>query len=265
MVHKILLPFFESRTTSKSQLEFVKDLLPLLPSENTAPCKLILEILTDFATIATDKRDEKDANKSNSQLLGIDYRDVIRILEVGIAISPDQPSSRWNILLANLTTSATIDAGEAGRAIAVVEPLAHSFLTTTSTTSSPITGLSYMPILLGKATYPKDRQALDGANRRMWGAENAGPKTTTFDPYVQLYVYIQTSLITAYDSLSKQSQHDYVAVMSSLTELLSRCPVPLLLSALAKIQNGIACWIVDGGHKLIGGTALSQSVSYPVS
>jgi hypothetical protein len=237
-------------------------LLPLLPPEGTVPRKFIWEILADFATIAADTRDETDINRSISQPLGVDYRDVVKILGVGITISPDQPLSRWKILFRTLATSATIDAGEAGRAIAVVEPLANLFLPTTSRASNPVTGLSYLPILLGKAAYPKDRQALDAANRRIWGAGNAGPKTTTFDPYIQLYDYIKTSLVTGYDSFSKQSHHDYVDVMSSVTNLLSRCPIPSLLNALAKIQSGIASWIVDGGYKLIGGTALSQSVRH---
>jgi hypothetical protein len=187
MVHHILLPFVESRATSKSRLEFVKGLLPLLPAESTAPCRLIWQILADFATVATDTRDNKDANRSNEQPLGADYHDVIRILEFGIKISPHQPLPGWKKLFGALAASATIDAGDAGRAIAVIEPLAKSLLPTAARAGTTVTGLSYLHLILGKSAYPKDQQALDAAKRRMWGAENAGPKILTFDPYVKLY------------------------------------------------------------------------------
>jgi hypothetical protein len=268
MVHSILLPFFESRKTSKSRLELVKDLLPLLPADSTVPCRLIWQILANFATSATDTRDEKESKRSNEQPLGADYRDGIRILEFGINISSYQPLPGWKNLFGALVTSSTIDAGEAGRAIAVIEPLAKPLLPTASRAGTTVTGLPYLYLVLGEVAYPKDQQALDAAKRRIWGVETTGPKIPTFDPYVQLYNYIQTSLVSAYESLTRQNHqnhHDFFDVISSVTSLLSRCPTKLLLNVLAKIQRGIACWIVDGDRKLNGGAVLSQSVRHHLS
>ena len=263
MVRNILHPFFESRTSRKSRLDLVRDLLPLLPAEGTVPCRLVWQILAEFAAIAVDTRDEKDVNRGSEQPLGVEYREVVSILEVGIGISPNQPLSRWNALLGALATSATLDAGDAGRAIAVIEPLAKSFLPTPTTTVAARTGLAYLHSLVGQVVpYPRDRQALDAARRRLWGTDNAGSKGSSFDPYVHLYEYIQNCLVAGYDSLSKQNHHDYAVMISSVTTLLDRCPTQLSLIVLIKIQKGISCWIVDGGHKVIGDTPLSQSVSH---
>jgi hypothetical protein len=195
----------------------------------------------------------------------VDYRDVVGILEAGIKISPHQPSPGWKALFGALATSATLNAGDAGRAIVVIEPLAKSFVSTPTKESTASTGPAYLHLLVGKAVpYPKDRQALDAARRRMWGTENAGPKTANFDPYVHLYDYVQSSLLTAYDSLSEQTHHDYADIISSVTNLLYRCPSQLSLNVLIKIQAGISCWIMDGGHKVTGGTPLSSSVRHRI-
>jgi len=261
MVRSILLPFFEARTTRRSRLELLQDLHPLLPAEMTAACKLIWQVLAEFATIATDTRDDRDVNRSNEQPLGVDYRDVVKVLEVGINMSPSQPLPGWNALFGALATSATLDAGDAGRAIAVVEPLAKSFVPTLAKASNTSTGLAYLHLLLGKvAPYPKDRQSLDAARRRLWGTDIPGPKTANFDPYAHLYDYVRLSLVAAYDSLSPQNHHDYADIVSSVANLLDRCPTQLSLNVLTQVQIGISYWIVDKSHKVAGGTPLSHSV-----
>ncbi|KAE9367261.1 hypothetical protein N431DRAFT_385492 [Stipitochalara longipes BDJ] len=261
MVRNILLPFFESRTSRKSRLDLVRDLVLLLPTDPTVPSKLIWQVFADFAAIAIDTRDEKETNRSTEHPLGMEYREVVRILEIGTSLSPNQPVPSWNVLFGALATSATLDAGDAGRAIAVVEPLAQLFLPTPSKVGTGVTGMAYLHLLLSKAVpYPKDRQALDAARRRLWGTDNAGLKTTTFDPYVYLYDYIQTSLIAAYDSFSTQQHHDYADMISSVKNLLDRCPTQLSLNVLTRIQKGISCWITDGGHKLTGGIPPSLPV-----
>jgi Rap1-interacting factor 1 N terminal len=265
MVRTILLPFFESRTSRKSRLDLVQDLLSLLPADGTVPGRMIWQILAEFAARAVDTRDEKDVNRGSEQPLGLGYREVVSILEVGISISPKQPLSGWNSLLGALATSATLDAGDAGRAIAVIEPLAKSFLSTSTRISAATIGLPYLHSLVVNAgPYPKDRQALDSARRRLWGTDNAGSKIATFDPYVHLYDYVRNSLTAGYDSLSKQNHHDYADLVCSVTTLLDRCPIILSLGVLIKIQNGISCWIVDDGHKVIGDTLLSQSVRHQI-
>jgi Rap1-interacting factor 1 N terminal len=263
MVRNILQPFFERRTTRASQLEFIRALLSLLPNQSTTSCSLIWQILAGFATTAVDTRDAKDANRTTEQPLGAEYRDVVKILEAGINLSPQQPLPGWSTLFVALTTSATLNAGDAGRAISVIEPLAKFFMTTSTEPRTAVPGLAYLHPLLGKAApYPKDVQALDAARRRLWGTDH-GPKTSTFDPYVYLYDYVQVSLLAAYDSLSKQHLHEYADIISSVAVLLDRCPSQLLLQVLTKLQKGIACWFMDSTHRVNGGTPVSQSVRLP--
>ncbi len=260
MIHRLLSPFFEARKSSRSRVDLAKDLLELLPSESTEPCRLIWQVFADFASIATDTRDGESSG-SLDQPLGLDYRGVVKILETGINLSPNEPLPGWKTLFEALITSATIDAGDGGRAIAVIEPLAKSLLPKVSVTELSPKGLSYLHLLLGKATYAKDRQALDAARKRLWGTGSAGQKVATFDPYVVVYDYCRLSLEAGYASLTRNTLHHCTDTISATKGLMDRCPAPLLMGVLAKVQGGIECWIVDGESKLGGGNVLSQAVS----
>ena len=265
MVKGILLPFFESRTSRKSRLDLVRDLLLLLPSDGTAPSRLIWPVLADLAAIAVDIRDDKDTNRNTEQPLGLEYREVVKILEIGTNLYPNQPLTSWNVLFGALATSATLDAGDAGRAIAVIEPLSQLFVPPRWRGNTTVPGLAYLHLILGKAiSYPKDRQALDTARRRLWGTDNTGTKSSTFDPYVYLYDYVECSLIASYEGFSALKNHDYADMISSVKTLLDRCPIELLLNVLTKVQKGVSCWIIDSGSRIIGQTPLSASVSHQV-
>lgn len=265
LARRLITPFLSSRPSSKAQMELIKELLELLPAESTDACKLIWQVLADFATTATDTRDVNGSGSSLSseQPLGVDYRSALKILEKGIEMSPRDPLPGWKILFEALVNSATLDAGDSGRAIAVIEPLAAFFVKKPSDGARRlIYGLAYCRMVISKATYPKDRQALDSARRRLWGAVNPGSKPTAFDPYTHLYDYILGCLETSYESFSSDQAFDCSDLISATTALLTRSPIVTLLNVYMRLQRGIACWIQDERVKLHGGSAYSQAVGY---
>jgi hypothetical protein len=265
MVRRIIYPFISTRTSSKSQMEFIKELLQLLPggTDFNEPCKLIWQVLADLATRATDTRDENGSvtNKSIDQPLGVDYRNALEILEMGMNRSPRIPLPGWRSLFEALVTSATLDAGDGGRAIAIIEPLARAITAKSSKTATRSDyGLAYCRMIISRANYPRDRQALDAARRRLWGAATGVQKPSAFDPYTELYACLKECLETSYASFNKDQTLEYSDVLSATTALLSRCPDALLYSVYLKLQNGIACWILDENLKLSGGNVYSQAV-----
>lgn len=262
MVRCILHPFFEARPSSKSKMEFVHNLTHLLPLDPTEPSRKFWQVLAAFATTAVDTRDITQNSGSDELPLGHSYRDLVKILETGIKFFPSGPTREWTTLFDAVATSATIDAGDAGRAVILIEPLAKLC---TRDNGAQLSGISYCNTIVGKATYPKDRHALDAANRRLWGAGFAGLRTASFDPYVQLYEYVRATLEITYAAYSKDNLRTHVDLITATTLLPDRCPLPLLLSLLAKIQFGIQCWIVDGDRKLVGGDGLSKAVRIHLS
>jgi hypothetical protein len=264
MLHRILSPFFDARPSKRGKLDLVQDLLGLLPPESNKPCRMIWSILADFTTFATDTRDESTngANGTSGQPLGAEYRATLKILEFGFDLSPTEPLAGWKILFEALVASATIDAGDGGRALAVIEPLGRVLQTKLLKIDGQPNcfGSIYFRTLLSKATYPKDRQALDAARRRLWGTAVA--KTSSFDPYNHLYEYTRESLQKAYKSFCNGLVLEYSDMISATTSLLAHCPASLLINALVKLQSGIGNWIKDESSRIVGGNALAQSVSY---
>lgn len=265
LVRRIISPFINARSSTKSQMELIRELLQLLPTgaEFNEPCKLIWQVLATFATRAADTRDENgnDNLRNNDQPLGVDYRNALEILEVGILQAPRAPLPGWRSLFEALVTSATLDAGDGGRAIAIIEPLTRTLTGkfSKSGTGSEY-GLAYCHMIVSKANYPKDRQALDAARRRLWGAASGGLKPSAFDPYTELYKYLQGCLERSYLSFDKDQALEYSDMLSVTTALLGRCPEALLYDAYLNLQNGISCWILDEQSKLSGGNAYSQAV-----
>jgi hypothetical protein len=264
MVRRMLSPFLDARVSKRAKMDLILDLLGLLPEASNEPSRMIWSVLADVATFVTDTRD--NANNGvigmSDQPLGADYRKALRILELGVDMSPTEPLPAWKILFEALVTSATIDAGDSGRAIAVIEPLGRFLHSRSSKIDAHSNSRShiYFRTVLSKATYPKDRQACDAARRRLWGT--AAAKTSSFDPYSLLYDYIRESLEKAYTTFTTGLSLEYSDMITATTGLLSHCPSALLTNTLFKLQTGIARWIKDEISHIGGGTALSQAVRY---
>jgi hypothetical protein len=264
MIRRITIPFLDARPAKRAKLDLIQDLLALLPAESNEPCRMIWSVLADIATFVTDTRDEANngASGMSDQPLGTEYRAALKILEFGVHLSPTELLPGWKVLFEALVTSATIDAGDSGRAIAVIEPFGRVLQSMLSKTDGQCTsrGYVYFRAVVSKALYPKDRQAFDAARRRLWGATVA--KASSFDPYNLLYDYVRESLHLAYTSFTNGLSLEYSDMISATTNLLNHCPNPLLTNTLVRLQNGIASWIKDESSHLVGGIALSQSVRY---
>ncbi len=263
MVHRILRPFLDARPSKRAKFDLILDLLNLFPPGSNEPCRMIWPVLADVATLITDTRDNVNngVGGMSDQPPGANYRQVLKILEVGVDLSPNEHLPGWKILFEAVVASATIDAGDSGRGIAVIEPLGrflHSKFSNIDIQSKFLSQI-YFRTLLSKAAYPKDRQAFDAARRRLWGT--SGAKTSSFDPYTHLYEYVRESLEKGYVSFTNALGLENSDMISATTNLLSLCPAPLLSNALMKLQSGIAVWIKDESLHIIGGTAVSQSVS----
>lgn len=259
MVHLILQKFWDSQQSKKAKMELLNNLFHLLPSDKPGSSRVIWEVLAGFAATTTSLKGDQESG-SDEPLPSLTYKTLIEFLSKGVNLSPNSVPRGWEALFDALITSATLDVGDAGRAIAVIEPLAKIFTTSVPNVDIESRGLCYLNFILEKATYPKDRRALDAAAKRLTGGP-ATQKPSTFDPYVHLYEYVRTGLETAYDTHSPDHLDANAKIIAATTALLSKCPISLIFSALAKLQLGIIHWVIDSEAKLVGGDTLSRAVS----
>jgi hypothetical protein len=267
-VKSMLDPFFEARKTRRAQVELLKDLFQLLPHPFTeCPASTVLwRLLAKYAINALSLKNTGSNSGSGSggsdQPLGAEYRNIVKILELGITLSPGTPLSDWKELFAALVLQVTLESGESGRAISVIEPLARALHERRSTREQE-QSLAYCATLLSVATYPKDRQALDSARRQLWGTSVTGAKSLSYDPYSYLYLYTRECLKISYKSVAAGASDNQVELLSAVADMVYRCPIVHATEFLISIQGGLTFWIADNDLKYRGrsSSVLATSVS----
>lgn len=272
MARSILLPFFEPHQSNRLEcIKLASELLSLLATESSPATKALWQVVADFVTTVVKNQDSETTGNSD-QPLGKYYQSVVKILDAGIRYSPQDALKGWEELFQALAESATVDSGVSGKAIVVIEPIAKCLLLheQNSTDSFSSVGISYYNLLIAKTEYPKDRQALDAARKRLWGSAMAGPKVSTFDPFTKLYEYIQATLASAYTNFDKKQLQEYSDkelraysdMIKVTTAFITHCPANLLFGSLVKVQEGISHWVLDTDRKLGNGNSLSKQVCY---
>ncbi|PQE10440.1 telomere length regulator rif1 protein [Rutstroemia sp. NJR-2017a BBW] len=265
MVASILTPFFDARRLSKGKMDLVKDLLELLPTTGDVECcGPIWSLLAKFALQAINVRDETVTKNSihTEHPVGGEYRNIVKILEIGLALSPNEPLEAWDTLFGALVTSASTDAGDGGRALAVIEPVAKALVSKwlPNDRQAPC-NMFYCQLLLSEARYPKDRQALDAARTILWGTSTAGPKVVAFDPYFHLYDYMSRCLEASYVNLSAINEAQASSLLVTLEALLKRCPQKLWINFLIRVQDGLSSWFRDQDAKITHRSILFKHAS----
>ncbi|KAL2061126.1 hypothetical protein VTL71DRAFT_7399 [Oculimacula yallundae] len=255
MVDRILSPFMIARAGT-AQLGFIYSLVHLLPSESNEASRIVWQVLAEFATTSVDTRDSNQ--NSGDETLGTKYLNLVTILEKGVNQFPAGPLPAWRHLFDALVNSITLDAGDAGRAIGVIEPVAKIFTPQVPSVALSSKKLFYLSLVLGKANYPKDRQALVSAHRKLG---TASPNPKSYDPYVHLYQYTSATLRAMYESFSTEHVREYADCITAVTGLLGRCPISLLLPILTKVQPAIEFWIEDPDQVLHSGDDLTKGIA----
>jgi hypothetical protein len=244
-----------------------KDLCQLLPlSASDSQASIVLwRVLARFAVMSFDLKTASGTNSSSTgtldQPLGSEYRNLVKILDHGILLSPEATSPDWKELFATTITQVTLDAGQSGRAISIVEPLSRA-LEDRVAQKEQIPSIAYCTILVSSALYPVDKQSLEAAKRRLWGTSNPSTKSSSFDPYSHFYVYLRHCLQQSYSSLKGDVSVDTSELLSSVSKLVHGCPKLHAISLLVGIQDGLSPWILDEDTKFRGrkSSVLANSV-----
>lgn len=267
MITEILRPFFESGISRSkwSRIEQAREISHLVGTFPSSPAGIaIWQVVAKFAVgiIASTEKNSSSSSGSHDRPLGVEYRHVVRILEVGIRLSPTEPLKAWHALFDAIASQITLEAGDGGRAISLIDPLAEVLLSVLAETPN-VTGLPFCVLLLDSASYPRERQTLDAARRRIWGTGNVVQKSASFDPYSHLYNYVNQCLLYLYKSLASDAIAPCTAFLSATADLLQRCPTIHLSNVLLNLQKGISPWIQDEGLKLK--SQLMSALFEPVS
>ncbi|KAI0410107.1 Rap1-interacting factor 1 N terminal-domain-containing protein [Xylaria palmicola] len=240
-------PFLLNRS-SQSKRDLAQELMQTAALEgpvNCAPWVFIAEVLSipeDYS-----QSSNSSADSMSQSPIGHVFREIVKHLEKGISQTQNLPWPRWLSLFDSVVGQATEISGEAGCAIAVIEPLAKAVLESLSKEADSINFNLYKcgVQLIRNAKQPRDRPALDAAKRRLWGTSVAGLRSPSFDPFDNLYRLITRLLEASYINLDNLDEDVILCLITETSQFLSRSNPVLVFKSLVQLQQGLGPWIQD--------------------
>lgn len=249
----VFAPFFEDKN-EKAQANLGQELLRLLPMD-TACCYGPWSLCASKLSLSLEASQfSHNSNGSGSAAnLGPEFREIVKTLERGLRSTPNLPSECWIQLLRNLTSHVKNEAGDAGVAIAVVEPLASVIFDLIPDEKEDV--ISNLCVdatieLVTESTHPRDRQAVDAARKRLWGTTNVGNRSSSFDPFDNLYKLLTSVLGKLYANIGSYDSEMVVELLKRVRSFFDRGNPELVFRTLLAVQDGMARCLEDEDHRL---------------
>ncbi|KAF4507546.1 hypothetical protein G6O67_004036 [Ophiocordyceps sinensis] len=246
-------PFFKSRNT-KARSELARELIQLLPRNCLSPYGPWVLAAEHMKSCAEKSPTASSASTTGCEkLLGPQYRDLVTLLERGIANHPSLPAGEWQCLFHLVSASVFQKFGDAGRALVIIEPLAKAMLDNLPSNSAlpSVTAAQAMTMLLDVANLPRDRKALDTARLRLWGAPPAVTKAGSPDPFDNMYKLANHQMEALYNTYTTLGPlPEWKAFAESFCTFFEKCSAMAVVKTISKMQHGLCPWIQDEKDQL---------------
>ncbi|KAK3329361.1 Rap1-interacting factor 1 N terminal-domain-containing protein [Apodospora peruviana] len=247
-------PFFAPKG-DKAQMDLAQDLLTTIPMEAPRPYGPWAFVAGRIMTwLEPSPSGHHSTGSGNETPVGHDYRDIVKVLERGIRSTPNLPWDHWEALFYALYERARDETGDAGVAIAVIEPLAKVLLdqlTQQGSTVPSANTLRCLTELLAVATQPRDKQAVEAARRRLWGTVYAGSRSSAFDPFDNLYKAATEALGYLYQQFDASNSDAAADLLKEVGGFFDRCNRQLFFKTMSALQDGFLPWLHDA-KRLLG-------------
>lgn len=265
-LQSVFEPFLKGRS-AKGRFDLTKELLQLLPRNTLLPYGSWL-LAAHCAKTYLDQRSllATGTLPMPDKMSGPEYREMVSLIERGFTSHPNLPPSQWFPLFDTVATQVTGEFGDAGCSLVVIEPLAKALLdipTEAAAKPSPLV-LKAVTSLLNAARIPRDKQALEAARSRLWGAPPTLLKMTTFESLGHLYKLGNNFLEYSYDKQFDAARTlDVISVVEAVDSLLVKNLPQSGIQLLVKLQVGLGIWIRD--EKTVLHSESQSSLSMRVS
>lgn len=243
----------QSLSSRRSQIGTLRDLARLLSAEDSVvalPARCVLWQSLAEASVSTLKLPSASDNTSASPVyLGHEYRDVIKILEVGLQQHSSSLISTWQQLFERINQVIEKEFGAAGVALLVTEPLAGSICQEIANKCDEFVTKTAVTVF-ASVLWPQSQQQLEKVRTQLWGMKQFPHKLTPFEPFDRLYTMLNAVLDTIYSYPEQFSSETMISVLTSVDRLLKSCTPSLRTSCLSRIQQGLATWLEDSKGRM---------------
>ncbi|MCJ1400312.1 hypothetical protein MMC11_003517 [Xylographa trunciseda] len=250
-----------SATSRHSKLKVLREVALLISPElraddaDTILWTALSEVLITLTP--TSRIDETTA--TSSQQAGQDYREMLKIIEIGAQSSTTTMTSIWAKTFEHVNAQVQRECGIAGSVLAIVEPFA-SFLHQALGKLHDRKTIQQITIVIRNASWPGSRKDLERAQRALWGSSSVPIKSTSIGPFENLFALLDDVLGKLYTSFDAQDTNDVNHLFQATTSFISSCPVSASAVLLKRIQSGLARWIKDAEGHMNGEDRSTQSL-----
>ena len=254
-------------TSRRSRLKGLRDLLRLFPKEASSPSSagcLVWKLTAEATLQALDPTEFPELSSSGSPDSGHEYKDAVKILEVGVCQRSTSIFSAWQALQTRLALTIRQEVGDAGNIILLIDPISNVICQRQEDNGDALT-LCCANAIMDDVSWPT-KHMIGQARQRLWGLGAAPQKATSFDPLEHFYSMVDRVLSSTYDiSEHEASFHMVPDLISKVASIMSLCPISSKAVMLKQIQRGLAVWIKDAkvriGQAKSGPDSLKLSVS----
>ena len=232
-----------SRRTQLGVLRNFGRLITLDSIQQKEASNIFWRLLAERTSSALKQHQQNQAHEDSAQFLGHDFRDAVKILELGVLLHASCNACTWQDLLARIIEVLRKDVGEDAIGLVVIEPLAGIISKSDESCDDFI--LTAAASMLESIHWPCSRQSIEHVQHRLWGVTYMAPKVTSQDPFDQLYSVVAVLLSSSYASLHRLPVATVVRFISATINIIAICPPDLTSTVLFRTQRGLALWIED--------------------
>ncbi|POS76372.1 hypothetical protein DHEL01_v205235 [Diaporthe helianthi] len=248
----VFAPFFDGKSP-KTQADLTQELLRLLPAD--APCPSgpwVMAAGKISTSLESSQYSHQSATSGSGNNLGSEFRDLVKVLERGLRTVPCLPWQHWLHLFQAILRRIRQETGDAGVAIALIEPLAATTRSRLSDENGAIALTNCIGAtneLIAASTQPRDKQAADAARRRLWGTSIAGNRPS-FDPLDNIYKLFVDLSKKLYTDVESHASAPIEQLLDETKAFFERGNPQLLIRTLVAVQGGLACWLEDKDRRI---------------
>lgn len=200
-------------------------------------------LLAEGTSSALKQPHQNETHNDSPQYPGHEFREAVKILELGIQLHSSRNVSTWRELHTHIIDALRRDIGYEAIGFVIIEPLA-GFISADDKICDNFV-LAAATLMLEAVHWPQSPQLMERAQHRLWGVTHVAPKITSQDPFDKLYSMVSILLGSSYASLETLSSATVLKFISASTKMIASCPPECTGMVLFRIQQGLGPWIED--------------------
>lgn len=236
----------QSTASRRTQLGILRNLGRLITSENVRQKEasiIFWGLLAESTSSALKQPQQNEVHNDSPRYPGHEFRDVVKILELGIQLRSNRNESKWHELHTQTINILREDVGDEAIGLVIIEPLAGVISNDDEICDELV--LAAAAFMLEAVRWPQSPQLTKSVQHRLWGVVHVAPKAVSQDPFDKLYSMVGALLSSSFASLEMLPSATVGTFIAATAKMIASCPPQFIGMVLFRIQQGMAPWIED--------------------